>query len=925
MLRLPRPDMTPRIRIRSLLLAVATLALLFSGALPIHQPLPAAAQPGDGEGTSWVWWEGESTTDTNFARNTWLAGGRIENSQLLSNDDWLTNDGPRGADEVFAKYTVDVPAGGEWQLWTRKFWKHGPFRWRFGTDKDGEWRECGRDCALADSVELRLHVGANWVHLGAVDLKRGSQPFEIRLLAKQGEGGTACFDAFLLTKRPFVPRGKLKPGARTGDAEPGFFAFEPPYDEFADSASDLRSLNEKTAGEKGPLKTKDGNFVLGSGQPVRFWAVNAGPGIIGLDKSSVEYLARKLAKLGVNMVRVHGGMFDAANPEKVDATRLEQLQWFVHCLKQQGIYTKLSFFFPLWLDVTPRVGIEGYETSQNKTPFALMYFNPRLQELWRGWAKAVLTTPNPYTKLALGEDPAVGIVEIINEDSMLFWTFKQGTVPPAQWSKLEQKFYEWAVKTHGDAGKALAAWGGNGLPRDVIPQGPGQVGALQMLDIWDLTGDGVSKGGLGSRARKSAQLRFMCELQRDYYATTAAWLKKECGLEGLVSCSNWHTADPRVLDPLERWTYTAGDVIDKHGYFGGRHEGDRSSYAVSVGDRFADRSALTMTNGQGGLPVEFNDLLGRPHIISEIGWTNPNRFKAEFPWLCSAYGSLQDADGFFFFALGSAHWDSSPGKFPLNVPTIMAQFPGLALMYRRGDIKVGDTAVHQALKLDELFDFRGQALAESVNLDELRARDTDGRGMVKNPDMQRVDPLAFYVGRVTREIDGKQPASMINLSKYIDRATHTVTSTTGELEWNTDKGVLRINTKTAQGAVGFLKAAGKIELDDITIECGNEYAAVLVIALDDKPISASKQLLIQTMTEETHFGWRVQGDRITALGGYPLNVRKLDATVTLGGANRRLKSVRRLDENGQPVGRPDTLSRNREVKLAPESIYTIVE
>ena len=56
------------------------------------------------------------------------------------------------------------------------------------------------------------------------------------------------------------------------------WAFAPIEDAFTDNALlDLRSLNEKVAGENGFLRlSEDGNsFVLGDGTPVRFWAVDS--------------------------------------------------------------------------------------------------------------------------------------------------------------------------------------------------------------------------------------------------------------------------------------------------------------------------------------------------------------------------------------------------------------------------------------------------------------------------------------------------------------------------------------------------------------------------------------------------------------------------------------------------------------------------
>jgi len=142
--------------------------------------------------TDYVWWEGEKPARTNFPARSWFSAS-------------------------------NVPAAGAYHLWARKFWKHGPFRWRFDT---GDWRTCGRDVALADSVEIRTHLCVNWVYLGKVTLTAGRHDFELRLLAGPGENLTACFDCFLLTPRVFQPRGKLRPGQRSGAADEGFFAYE---------------------------------------------------------------------------------------------------------------------------------------------------------------------------------------------------------------------------------------------------------------------------------------------------------------------------------------------------------------------------------------------------------------------------------------------------------------------------------------------------------------------------------------------------------------------------------------------------------------------------------------------------------------------------------------------------------------------------
>jgi len=864
-------------------------------------------------GDDWVWWEGERPERTNFKRKTWFNPADDREREKLSAGAWITHDGTRAGPELFAEYRGRAPGTADYHLWTRKFWKHGPFRWRF--DKDA-WRTCGRDVALADSVSLRRHVGANWVYLGRVRLGAGTHRFEVRLLAGPGEKAVACFDAFLLTPHPFQPRGKLKPGEASGRAAPGWWAFEPALDGFGASDLDLRRLNEPVAGEGGFVARKGASFVLGNGRPVRFWAVNCGPGLVRMDPGSVDYLARRLAKLGVNLVRFHGPIFDrgAADPTRVDRELLDRLHYFVAALKRQGIYTALSFYFPLWFTIRPGFGIPGYEEAKDRKPFALLFFDERMQAIYRAWAKVLLTTENPYTKTPLAREPAVALVEIVNEDSYFFWTFKPKAIPGACRRGLERAFGKWLERRHGSIRRAFARWGFlSRLPGDRPAEG-----RMALFDAWHMTRDGVKKSGRSRRIRD--QVRFLAEHQRAFYAATIDYFRRDLGLKSLVSCSNWTTADPVLLDALERWTYTAGEVIDQHGYFGGPHRGPSASYRLNVGDTFRDRAGV---REPWALPVRVQTVSGHPQILSEIGWPSPNRFKAEFPFLAATYCALQGVDGICFFAAHGAFWEAEPEKFPLAVPTILGQFPAAALAYRRGDIQEADAVFEEALDLEDLFALKGSAAVSEQNLDQLRAGDVPSGQMTGDEAGTALHPLAFYVGRVERRFAAGGKSIRRDLGRFIAPKTKTVQSLTGELGWNWNAGVATVNTARCQGATGFLARAGRIELGDVVIESENEYATVLVVALDDRPIASASKILIQAVTEDRPFGWTVEGEKITALGGYPVNVRDITGTITL----KRVatgSTVQPLDPNGYARGQPGTLGKDRRVRLARDALYTLV-
>ncbi len=841
----------------------------------------------------YVWWEAEIPAATNFPKESPYAASTFEHKRsLLSGGDWLTNAGVRTGPEAFAKYRITVPGDGEYDLWCRKFWKHGPFRWRFDA---ADWWVCPFDVSLADDTYIRIHLGANWVHLGKVTLTGGEHEFELRLLAGEGENLVAGFDCFVLTRIPFVPRGKLKPDEKSGHANPRMFPWEPSRDRFSRKALlDLRDLNETRAGRHGFVRRKGFDFVLGNGKPVRFWAVNASAQIAGLDHTSIDYLARRLAKVGVNMVRYHSPVF-GQDPSVADPKKLDDLFYLVAALKREGIYTKLSFYFPLWFDIKPEYDVPGFEAIENKKPFALLYFDPRVQEFYKVWARALLTTKNPYTGMPLAQESAVAIVEIVNEDSLFFWTFTKKNIPKLYWQRLENLYGEWLQKRYSSPEEIRRAWLEAREPGD-DPSG----GWAVLYEAWHMTQGGLKGAGPGRRKRVGDQVRFLTEVQRRFYEDIIKYFREELGVRSLISPSNWVVADPALLDALERYTYTAGDVIDRHGYFGGAHRGEGAGYSVRVGHEFKNLAAVRVPEK---IPLQMIQIDQYPSIISEIGWTNPNRYRAGFAFLAATYGALQGLDGIFAFALHGAFWETTMKKFGLASPAIMGNFPAYALLYRRGDVKEAEVVVRQVLDLEDLYALKGSGGFAAQALDELRARDIPPGGVAVG-EVSHIDPLAYYVGRVVRAFGEEKAESMeMNLATLIDRDRKTIRSLTGEVFWEYEKGIVRVDTKRSQGAAGFLSQLAKLELSRVTIESENDYSTVMITALDRRPLESSRRILIQVMTVESPYGFRASGGqdgRINEMGGWPFGVEKIQARITLDLDPGRKPAVKALDEHGYP-------------------------
>jgi hypothetical protein len=129
----------------------------------------------------------------------------------------------------------------------------------------------------------------------------------------------------------------------------------------------MRSLNEKVAGQSGFVTVdKDGHFVRGDGQPLRFWGVvsdNQKPIGEGSDQEprNLAHHARWLAKRGVNIARTlvditprpreGWGAPNSDNPNDVNRKELDGVWRYVAAMKKEGIY---SLICPYWaLTVKP--------------------------------------------------------------------------------------------------------------------------------------------------------------------------------------------------------------------------------------------------------------------------------------------------------------------------------------------------------------------------------------------------------------------------------------------------------------------------------------------------------------------------------------------------------------------------------------------
>ncbi|MEO0513890.1 MAG: hypothetical protein AAF086_01170 [Planctomycetota bacterium] len=906
--------------------------------LPRHGHFSARADPVEPAPATFIWWEAEQPAESTFPEQTWFSADDDPGWAYLSGNAWLTSTGPATAEPPRAKYELHVPGAGEYQLWVRKFWRHGPMHYRFG---DRPWRTLGRDIPLVDRQRLPQDAEVDWVYLDTVDLPAGPTTFEFQLALQPGEDTVSGFDCFVLTREPFFPRGKLKPGERpdTRHTDDEWFVFDPPRDTFRDDALlDLRSLNETQAGVHGPLRrSPDGNSIhLGDGTPVRFWGVNLSAQEAGQPDHIVQHTTRRLAKLGVNMVRHHSPLWadngltygTATGPVTLDPIKVERLHHLVAAAKQQGIYTNLSWYFPLWINDADRLGLAGYadRAPDKRKPFAVLFFNDQAQQHYFDALRELLTTANPHTGLPLAQDPAVGLIELCNEDNLFFWTFDEKNIPAAQWDILERRFASYLTQKYGSLAAARKRWPRAKHDRDNWTEAGGRVG---VFGAWHMTREAQEKLSTDERKRVAEQVAFLAGLQREFYEKATRVLRDELNFRGLISASNWYAADPTLMDAVERWTYTAVDVIDQHGYFNPKHEGEAASYSVRVGQTFGSRAAVLSPHRP---PLRTNQVEGHPQMISEMGWTNPNAYRADATLLTAAAMSLQGIDAVNFFIWNATgDFDTTNNKFALATPTMAGMFPAMALMVRRGDLPETASVVHEALRTQDLFNLNGTAAVTNAALDGFRAADIPP-GATITGDLEKFDPLSAYVGRVSRSFD--QPGDtdvQVNLADAIDRDAKQLTSLDGGFRWDWNDGVAVIDTPRTQAVAGFLGQQYEVALSDLTIQSLNHFGQIAVTALDDHPIATSRRLLVQAVSIERLQGFDADASGvITSLGKLPWLIEDIEATITFPLDTLPIRGLTALDANGQATEQWVPLSGGvgtdpLKINLPRDRLYTLIE
>lgn len=688
------------------------------------------------------------------------------------------------------------------------------------------------------------------------------------------------------------------------------WSFNPKPDSFSKEALiDLRSLNEKEAGEHGYIGVdKNGDFVRGDGEPIRFWAVNT---MVGREKPwnarprwtqvepNLDTHARFLAKRGVNLARFHA-QIAPSDKQAIDDVNQGDIDWVwrgVAAMKKQGIYSVVSPYWMVPTKIPASWGIPGGAQSAD----GLLYFDPTLQKAYKGWLRALLERKNPYTGIPLAKDPAMAVFQIQNEDSLLFWTVNN--IKGAQRENLKAKFSSFLTKKYGSSSAIAKAWQGASQPGD-------SQGKYDFLNIWEMTQPRTG----GVSVRLADQLEFWSRTMYEFNSEIKRFLRDDLGCKALVNAGNWRTADTVRLNDAERWSYTADDVDAVNRYTGGIHKGPNEGWSVDKGDKYTSTSILTNPKE---FPLNIKQTAGRPMMVTESMWVMPCANMVEAPFLISAYSALNGVDAYFWFATTDEQWtppQSANGyndgqmKWFFGSPDVLGAFPAAAYMYRKGLVQRGNNSVSELRQLQDIWNRRTPIIAEESGYDPNR----DSGDIAPTSNIKAgVDPIAYFLGpvQVQYDVKGESFAS----TKGWDQVSQTATSTSGQLKLDYANGVCTLDAPQAQGFAAQGNGRRLVKTSDVTAVMTASFGSLFVVALDDLPVKSSKKLLVQFTTKARPTDWQekattikldggkeVSGFEITNVGHAPWVLENPGLTISIN--NPGLSKGTILDSNMLPIG-----------------------
>ncbi len=560
----------------------------------------------------------------------------------------------------------------------------------------------------------------------------------------------------------------------------------------AGSAMDFSFLADAPAGKYGFLKIRGEHFEFEQrpGVPVRFWGTNFCFSALYAEAGHTRQILDDLVRNGCNSVRLHhfDGILTRGESRRgsFDPEQWRKLDFFVAEAKKRGLYITLDLYTSCHEAAQARHG--NLSSLEYK---ALCYFDPEVRNDLIRFGRTLFDHVNPYTGIAWRDEPAIILLNLINEGTLTRTT--TGMTPRVR-NTVEKAFLAFLKK--------------RGLPAEPLNSGA----------HWKL---------------------FLSESGKEFFAD----VKKRLGLKIPLSDQNY------LVPALD--TRNAFDYVDAHLYWA--HPSFIGSKPWRLPAFTTTQSAISAWGGTIGT-IMARRILGKPMTITEWNHCYPNPTSFDGPFLVAACSSMQDFGGLWQFAYShSGNFYFKPGALgPFdqnNNPVLSHAMRMGALLFLRGDVSPAPITLAFAPDVAERTISR-MALLSRVGLCWDRMSGVNAEIVLRKETAKTSAPklIAGSSSALVRELvaSGILPAGSSDFSR------NEAVSVTGELRLDAEHEIFHVVTSRSESIL--MPARNERAGNVLRVRNRDAFAAISLAAIDGAPLVRSRRMILLHLTENKNEG-----------------------------------------------------------------------
>ncbi len=475
---------------------------------------------------------------------------------------------------------------------------------------------------------------------------------------------------------------------------------------------DFSYLLDAPAGKHGFVRVRKGHFYFEDGTRARFLGFNVAARSNTPDHETADKMAERFASMGVNIIRLHAADapvgeepgswssckeaplldYQKGNGREFNREGIDRFDYFVAKLREKGIYLHIDLIVAR--DFREGDGLD-YPGNPGSCLKRFPMYNKRMIELQKEYAKMLLCHVNPYTGLALVDDPAVVVVQINNEESAINGTM--GTdgredMQPYR-DEVQKRFNHFLLMKYGTREQLKKAWTNDGSCALGDEEDP-EKGTVLGVDgeAYQPVNDPAAAWECGvNAARYGDFMEFGIGINRNFYRMMKDYLHS-LGVSVPIVTSNLLTGAADIYGHID------GDVIENNSYFNHPLLPVQDNTYYVLGPReYVSFNPLTMQKGGNARATSLLSLgamaavEGKPFMLSEWNEYGLHPFHSTSLVHTVAYACLNDWDGLILYNHHtSERWDDQPADKILSIfdvyndPAVVCQWGFMAFVFLKG-------------------------------------------------------------------------------------------------------------------------------------------------------------------------------------------------------------------------------------------------